>query len=245
MKEKLYTIPVMDGFQENCECPLCAMYHTLEENAVSYTMGPSYMESDNRDQTDAKGFCTVHLKRLYQHQNRLGLALMLHTHMKKVSAEVEKLSKHARPAKAGLFKKTESSPLQDYLDKLQGSCFICERVQETFDRFYATIFHLFCNDGEFMSVMKASKGLCTEHYKELYTRALKQLSGYELESFLTLIHELYLKNLSRVENELEWFIDKFDYENADKPWGTSQDALQRSMVKMGSIYYTPDENLKN
>lgn len=240
MKEQLYTIPVMDGFKENCECPLCAMYHTLEENAVEYTMGPSYMESDNREKTDAKGFCTAHLKRLYEHQNRLGLALMLHTHMKKVSKDIEKLSKGAKAPKAGLFKKAESSPLKEYLDKLQGSCFICERVQETFDRFYATIFYLYRNHADFMETMKTSKGLCTEHYRQLYVRAPKYLSGYELESFLELIHKLYLDNLSRMEEELEWFTDKFDYENADKPWGTSQDALQRTMVKMGSVYYTPE-----
>ena len=54
---------------------------------------------------------------------------------------------------------------------------------------------------------------------------------------MSILNELYLKNLSRVKDELEWFIDKFDYENAEKPWGTSKDALPRSLVKLGSIYY--------
>ena len=41
MKEKIYTIPVNDAFDKDCECPLCAMYQELENNAVEYTMGPS------------------------------------------------------------------------------------------------------------------------------------------------------------------------------------------------------------
>lgn len=237
MKEKLYTIPVMDGFAEDCECPLCAMRNTLEVNAVNYTMGPSYMEDDNRAMTDQKGFCTAHLKKLYEHQNRLGLALMLHTHMEKVGKDIEKLSKKANPKKAGLFKKAEKSALSEYLDTLQGSCFICDRVNETFERYYATIFHLFQYNDEFLPVLKECRGFCNEHYRQLIERATKHLSGYYLDSFLSILHERYLQNLSRLQGELAWFIDKFDYENADKPWGTSQDALQRSMVKAGSIYY--------
>lgn len=231
----------MDGFQENCECPLCAMHHTLEVNAINYTMGPSYMEDDNRSMTDKKGFCTMHLEKLYKHQNRLGLALMLHTHMEKTIKDVEKLSKTAKPAKAGLFKKTEKTQLQEYLEELQESCFICDRINDTFERYYATIFHLFQNNDEFLPVLKGCQGFCNEHYKQLLDRASKHLSGYHLDSFLSIVNELYIKNLSRVRDELEWFIDKFDYENAEKPWGTSQDALPRSLVKVGGIYYQPEQ----
>ena len=52
MAEQLYTIPVNDAFHADCECPLCQMQKTLEEHAIEYTMGPSYMEDDNRAMTD-------------------------------------------------------------------------------------------------------------------------------------------------------------------------------------------------
>ena len=48
MAEQLYTIPVNDAFHADCECPLCQMQKTLEEHAIEYTMGPSYMEDDNQ-----------------------------------------------------------------------------------------------------------------------------------------------------------------------------------------------------
>ena len=36
MKEQLYTIPVSEAFESECECPVCAMYHTLKENALEF-----------------------------------------------------------------------------------------------------------------------------------------------------------------------------------------------------------------
>ena len=45
-----------------------------------------------------------------------------------------------------------------------------------------------------------------------------------------------LENLARVKGDLDWMIAKYDYRNASKPWGNSQDALQRSMQKLEGIY---------
>ena len=64
MKEQLYTIPVNDAFDKDCECPICAMRKVLETNAVEYTMGPSYMEDDVRMNTDKMGFCREHMNML-------------------------------------------------------------------------------------------------------------------------------------------------------------------------------------
>ena len=34
MKEQLYTIPVNEVFESDCECPLCKMKEQLEKNAL-------------------------------------------------------------------------------------------------------------------------------------------------------------------------------------------------------------------
>lgn len=62
MAEQIYTIPVNDAFDSECECPMCQMQRELERNAIEYTMGPSYMEDDNRAMTDKLGFCSHHLR---------------------------------------------------------------------------------------------------------------------------------------------------------------------------------------
>ena len=48
MKEKIYTVPVNDAFALDSECPICSMFEKLENDAVEYAMGPSYMEDDIR-----------------------------------------------------------------------------------------------------------------------------------------------------------------------------------------------------
>ena len=70
MKEQLYTIPVHDIFDKECECPVCAMRQSLEDDAVAFTMGPSYMEDDIRLTTDEVGFCTRHMQVLYDFEKR-------------------------------------------------------------------------------------------------------------------------------------------------------------------------------
>ena len=58
MKEKIYTVPVNDAFALDSECPICSMFEKLENDAVEYAMGPSYMEDDIREKTDKMGFCS-------------------------------------------------------------------------------------------------------------------------------------------------------------------------------------------
>ena len=92
MKEKLHTIPVNEAFDKVSECPVCNMRKELEEKAIDFTMGPSYMEDDVRGETSRLGFCKSHMELLYKNQNRLGLALILKSHMDRVIKDVEKQS---------------------------------------------------------------------------------------------------------------------------------------------------------
>ncbi len=237
MKEKLYTIPVNEAFEAESECPVCAMRKKLETDAIEFTMGPSYMEDDIREATSRLGFCEKHLEQLYKNQNRLGLALILKTHMDKIVRDVEKHSgTGVRFSSPSLFKKkSETSEVVSYLDQLEESCFVCSKIEGTFERYIATIFHLYHTEQAFRDKFKASKGFCTNHYKILYREASVQLGGEELNSFLKGLNELYLENMKRVRDDLEWFINKFDYRYANEPWKNSKDALTRAMQKTNSI----------
>ena len=84
----------------------------------------------------------------------------------------------------------------------------------------------------FRAALGASKGFCLEHYAQVLRAAPEQLSGSELSAFVELVVKLESENLTRVEKDLEWFTLKFDYRNLDKPWGNSQDAVERSINKM-------------
>lgn len=240
MKEQLYTIPVTDAFNADCECPLCKMKHELEKNAIEYTMGPSYMEDDNRAMTDKMGFCEKHIQNLYAEKNRLGLALMLSTHMKKVTKDIKKLSELPTTNSKSLFKKkSESSSLSEYINESTQTCFICNRINHTFDRYIDTIFHLYQKDPGFAETLKKSKGFCTYHYAMLFDRACDFLSKEQSVAFINDINTVYFNNMERMQEDIEWFINKFDYRYQNESWKNAKDALPRAILKTHSSI-TPD-----
>lgn len=235
LKEKLYTIPVNEAYDADCECPLCYMHKQLEDKAVDYTMGSSYMEDDVRAVTDELGFCTRHLNLMYENQNRLGLALILKTHMDTSIDKIEKLSQQTTKPSSFFSKKTDEAPVVSYINGLESSCFVCKRIDNTFDRYIATIFHLYKNDENFREKSSQIKGYCTNHYGVLQQNAPKYLKGQLLDSFTKDLNKVYIDNMKRVRDDLDWFIDKFDYRFADAPWKNSKDAIQRSITKTNSI----------
>lgn len=237
MKEKLYTIPVSEAFETDCECPVCTMHKKLETNAIEFTMGPSYMEDDVREATSRLGFCEKHLEQLYKNQNRLGLALIIKTHMEKVLKEVGKHNgSHVKLAAPSLFrKKGEESGVVSYLNELMSKCYVCDKIEGTFERYIATIFHLYHVEEDFRKKFRACKGFCTNHYKALYAAAPSYLTKGELEEFIKELDRLYAENMKRVIDDLEWFINKFDYRYANEPWKNAKDALPRAMQKTNSI----------
>lgn len=237
MKEKLYTIPVNEAFHADSECPICLMKKTLEDNAIDFTMGPSYMEDDVRVETDKIGFCSNHLLKLYENQNRLGLALIMKTHMDKTIKDIEKLAASGKkPSSPSLFKKKmEISGVKAHIDHLDDSCYICAKVNGSFLRYIDTIFSLYQNDDEFRNIFKQSKGFCTSHYGLLYEEAPKHMNAVNSEEFINTLNMVYLDNIKRVRDDLDWFIDKFDYRYVNEPWKNSRDALLRTIIKSNSI----------
>lgn len=230
MKEQLYTIPVNDAFAKDCECPICEMYAELEKNAVEFTMGPSYMEDDIREVTDKAGFCMEHTRKLLRQENKLGISLILHTHMVKTNKDIKALAESATKPST-LFKKKDISGLISYLQNVNSSCYVCGRIEETFKRYLRTIHHLWANDDSFKRKYESSKGFCTKHYQALLEHALLNLSGQKLDEFINITNKIYIDNMQRVTDDLEWFIDKFDYRHKDEPWKNAKDALPRAITK--------------
>ncbi len=236
MAEQLYTIPVNDAFATDCECPLCEMRRSLEINAIEYTMGPSYMEDDNRAMTDKLGFCSHHMNMLYKEKNRLGLALMMKTHTDKTIKDLKALAEKGGAVKSGPFSKQTDSPVTAYIKNLESSCFICGRMENTFNRYVDTIFHMWKKNAEFKETFKSCKGFCTYHYGILYETGASKLSKAQYQEFLEILNKLYFENMERVNGDLGWFIDKFDYRFKNEPWKNSKDAIPRGIIKTNHTF---------
>ena len=67
MKEELYTIPLMDAFRAEDECPFCYIERAVEQDLMDFCLGAgsSYMEADIREATDKAGFCRAHFKKMF------------------------------------------------------------------------------------------------------------------------------------------------------------------------------------
>lgn len=241
MKEKLYTIPVNEGFETEDECPFCAMERKEEQRAIRYFAGPgaSYMEPDVRASTDKAGFCGSHLKKLYDYGNALGSALMLQTYYAGLLEELqEQLDHYDLPPQKGLFNKkrthTKEPPYWRLRERLD-SCAICEKVDYNMARYMETFYYLL-KEPEFRQKVVSCKGFCLRHFTTLLETAEAHLPNAQREWFLKTVPGLMLTNLARVKEDLDWMVAKYDYRNASKPWGNSRDALLRSMQKLQGIY---------
>jgi len=62
---KIYTIPVTDAFNTDCECPMCVLEKKLEDENIEYVLGPFLMEPEGRMETNENGFCRRHFELLY------------------------------------------------------------------------------------------------------------------------------------------------------------------------------------
>ena len=239
MDEQLYAIPVNDAFNADCECPVCLMYRSLEKAAVEFTLGPSYMEDDVRMVTDKVGFCDRHVSKMYAFGNRLGLALMLKTHADKMIKETESRKSQVKSKGKSLLSKGEDNEcgLSKYLRETEESCFVCNRINNVFDRYIDTVFYLYSSDRDFKEKFNGSKGYCSKHMRLLLDKCFEKLPGEDAKAFSDTLVKQYLENLERVRDDLSWFIDKFDYRNQDAPWKESKDAVQRMMMKQNSVYY--------
>ena len=233
--EKIYMIPVNDAYAADCDCPLCFLYNKAETNELDYYLGPSLMEPDNRKLTNRTGFCPEHWGKLNRREaNRLGLGLMLHTHLKDVNDDISKSIESAIPGKASLFKgrsgdyKSKLNEAADKIDARVRLCPICEKINTSMGHYLGVITYMFKHDSEFKDKFINARSHCLPHTAMLLREAAK-LSQNDAADFVSALFENDKKYFEPLIDDVEWFTLKFDYRNNDKPWGNSKNALQRSM----------------
>jgi hypothetical protein len=218
------------------------MYKRNEEEEVEYCLGGSVMEPDWRVEVNEKGFCHKHFTMMFDAGNCLGLALMTDTYTKET---IEKMKKNAELIIAAAKGDAKKNPLlrlgkknpdiQSAIEEVHGytrKCMICEKLDARMDRYIYTLLYMWKHEAEFKTAFAASKGMCIAHYARVLELAQKYLSGKDLAEFVEVLTRLQIENMERVEKDLEWFTLKFDYRNKNKPWGNSQDAVERAVNKV-------------
>jgi hypothetical protein len=232
MKYELETIPIWDTYELDTECPLCTLEERAEERYTEFFLGNSVMVPEMRVEVNKTGFCPQHNRRLFvSEKNRHGLGLVSHTHLK------ELLAKTAKKEKA-LGENPSRKQVNAYLDQLkewERKCMICDRLDYTMRRYAFTIVYLWKKKDDFSKKFGESRGFCLHHLPVVFEIADDLLKGRKYEAFVAQTVALQRQSLERLEGELLWYTQKFDYQNDAKPWGTSKDALQRVLQKLSGL----------
>lgn len=243
MKEKLFTIPLNDAVNAHDECPFCYIERAVEQDLMDFCLGAgsSYMEADIREATDKAGFCRAHFKKMFDFENTLGNAWILKTHYMKIIKEMHQQFASFTPAKVSLMDKLKKTtqapnPIGVWITEKEESCYICNQFKDTYERYLDTFFYMYVRDEDFRNRIKDSKGFCLVHFKDLIEAADIKLNDKDKAAFYDMVLPLMEENFKRVAEDVSWLVEKFHYENADKPWKNSKDAIQRGMQKLKGGY---------
>lgn len=246
MRYHIDTIPLWDAIKLDGECLFCALERKTELGEAERYLGASVMEPDIRVQVNDKGFCRHHQAMLFVGDNRLGHALMLESHMietrERLKKPFEQLKKSAhayadasmldRMTSKGQAAKKKMSEVTDSIAALSHTCIMCDSIAENMARYRRTFFHLYKTDVEFREAFAGGKGVCLNHAAELLHEAPEKLGAKELPEFVDTLCDLETRNLDRMQEDISWFIKKYDYRFGNEPWKNSRDAVERTVNKL-------------
>ena len=209
---------IYEKFGTDCECPLCAIEKTAQEQFLHEFLNDAVMEDDTRIKVGKKGFCDKHFDLLFKRRNKLSVALQINTRAEKIAPLFSAVKS------AGAAKK-RAREINDALS----SCVICDFLNESMTKYYITIAQMFAKERDFYKLLFSCKGFCFKHYAEL----LKYSShaGFFTKEYLSVLSSAMDKNFKRIQTELKTFCDSHDYRNAYKPLGDAENALPHARIK--------------
>ena len=222
MIERIYTIPVNESFDAADGCPFCGIYKKLESNELDIILGASMMEPDIRIKTNALGFCGKHYKTMLTMKNRLGLALMLESHFGENIIDL--ISKKGIADMLG-----GDKGRIEKLDKQTRSCYICSRIEFSFERMLECAALLWHRESEFKKKLDTQPYFCLPHYAALLEAALRVLPKKVYPGFAEKCRDVTAAYAKDLLEDISWFVKKFDYRYENEPWGTAKDSPERAV----------------
>ena len=228
MIEKIYTIPVNEAFDLYSGCPVCSLYKKLEDIELDKILGAAMMEPDTRIKTNEKGFCGRHYDIMFKMKNRLGLALMLETHL---SENIISLLK----GNAILNLISNPKNKNKKIEKQNDNCYICGEINYHLGKMLETVALLWETEKEFREKLRNQPYFCTSHYSALLYAAEYTMPKKIYAEFVSECQQVMVRYSEKLLQDVSWFVKKFDYNYHDEPWGDSKDAVERA-IKFLSEY---------
>ena len=219
MNEKIYTIPLNEEFSKTCGCAMCRLYNNLEKTELETILGAAMMEPDVRIKTNKLGFCKTHYDMMFEMKYRLGLALMLESHLDTLKQDLS----------LDIISKIFNLDKTKRLGALEESCYVCEKVDFHYGKMISNLFYLYEQDMEFRKKIESQPYICLPHFKLLLERAKDEMSKKWYVEFKNTLENINKNYLTELKDDVTLFCRKFDYRYDDEPWGNSKDSVERSI----------------
>lgn len=218
MAEHLYTIAINEHFGKKCGCPVCSLFRMLEKNEIDTITGAAMMEPSVRIETNRVGFCEDHFLMMLTNGKRLPVALILQSHLEEIRAKI---------------RSDKPDATEKYLNGLEHSCYVCDRVNEKMRSVYSNIVYLWKNDEKFRKLFAEQPRFCLPHYRALLA-ASKELGKKDRLAFCASLGGVTEASLAELSGDIDWFCKKFDYRFAKEDWKNSKDAIERTVEALTS-----------
>lgn len=222
MREDITSIPISEVFEPRDGCPICRMRNLLEDRVTEYITGAAMMEPDVRIETNKLGFCIDHYRMMMKKRNRLGVALILESHL----AELEK---HVFAGPPILGKKPQKQAKS--AEESTGTCFVCRQVDWAMERMLSTVCRLWENERDFRRLFDEQPALCLPHFSLLVQTAGREMNKKNTPEFSKAAADLARRYLTELRGDVSHFCKMFDYRNSGEgaDWGNSRDAIERAV----------------
>ena len=222
LRADITNIPISEVFEPKEGCPICRMRNMLEKRMAEYITGAAMMEPDVRIETNRLGFCIDHFRDIMKQRNRLGVALILESHL----AEIEQDVFQGVP----IFGKSGKKQAKD-AEKQQKTCFICQQVDWAMERMLATVCRLWENEDDFRQLFSEQEALCLPHFSLLVQTAETAINKKHIGDFSKAASALSKQYMTTLQEDISHFCKMFDYRNSgeDADWGNSRDAVERAV----------------
>ena len=157
---------------------------------------------------------------MYAAGNRLGLALMLESHL----AHIEKEYLTGGGLLDGKGEKEGAK-----LKALENDCYVCHRIEDKIDKMFGTAIWLWEKEEEFRDKVKSQKFFCLPHYRKFIEYGRNMLSKKDFPEFYKTVSKIEKAYIAEMGGDVSWFCKKFDYRYDAEPWKNSKDSVPRAI----------------
>lgn len=211
-------IRIYESFEKKEKCALCRSIEEFENQVLNSISTDLVMDLDFFPKFgDEYTFCDYHMSKMEDMRDKLGMAIML---KKLITLEIRRMESGQPENKSSkLFMKKSH-------DK---KCFVCEKVNiKSMNSDISITLDLWKNKESFRENFRKQEYFCFKHNRLLINEAKSKLSKKEFQVFREEITNVQMKYCKDLENDLEWFINKFDYRYSNEPWYNSKDSIYRA-----------------